>query len=367
MPSQPSIHQLVAGYQRGDAISNTAVLMQRIFRDWGHSSAIYCGRGRTSPELRSEVRDVEALAASCRPDDIALLHLSIGCRANLLFPSLPCRKAILYHNITPEKYFRHLNPAMAECLAEGRRQAAALAGVAELNLADSAFNARELEAMGFPATGVLPLMVDLRGMHREVSPAFRARFDDGAVNLLFVGRVVPNKRHDDLLRVFDAFQHTVEPRSRLLIVGSYHGAEVYHTLLLGAVHALELKQVVFTGAVSQAELNACYRCASVFLCMSEHEGFCAPLLEAMHHDLPVLAIDAAAVPETLGGAGILFHDRNPALIAETLGRAVRDAAFREAVLARQRQRLSAYLGRDFAAELRSALAPLLDPATRSTL
>lgn len=364
MPTQPSIHQLVAGYQRGDAISNTAVLMQRIFRDWGHPSAIYCERGRTSPELRPEVRDLDTLAQSCRPGDIALLHLSIGCRANLLFPSLPCRKVILYHNITPDHYFRHLNPAMAESLAEGRRQAAALAGAAELNLADSAFNARELAAMGYESAGVLPLLVDLRGMHREISTAFRARFDDGAVNVLFVGRVVPNKRHDDLLRVFDAFQHTVEPRSRLLIVGSFHGAEVYHSLLLGAVHALELKRVVFTGAVSQAELNACYRCASVFLCMSEHEGFCAPLLEAMHHDLPVLAADAAAVPETLDGAGILFHERNPALIAETMGRAVQDPAFREAVLARQRQRLRAYLDRDFAGELHAALGRLLNHSER---
>jgi len=354
-----AIHQIVAGYQRGDAISNNAMLIRNILRGWGCASEIFCERNRTSPEQRHDARDLDSLAAACRPDDVAILHLSIGCRANLLFPGLPCRKVILYHNVTPPEYFAKLNPSIAANLAEGRRQVAALAGAAELNLADSDFNARELVAAGYRNTGVLPLMVDLRAAHQDVSPAFLDRFGDGVVNVLFVGRVVPNKRHDELLRVFHAFQHTVEPRSRLLVVGSYHGTEVYHTLLLGAVHTLELQRVVFTGTVSQAELNACYRSASLFLCMSEHEGFCAPLLEAMHHDLPVLAVASAAVPETMGGAGILFQDRNPALIAETMGQVVRDEALRNAIVQRQRRRLEAYLSRDLGSELKAALAPVL--------
>lgn len=354
-----AIHQIVAGFQRGDAISNNALLIRRILRGWGYASEIFCERNRTAPDQRHDARDLDTLAAACGPRDVAILHLSIGCRANQMFPALPCRKAILYHNVTPAGYFAKLNPSVAAALAEGRRQSAALAGAAELNLADSAFNAGELVEAGYRGVGVLPLMVDLEGAHQEASPAFLDRFGDGLVNILFVGRVVPNKRHDELLRVFHAFQHTVEPRSRLLIVGSYHGAEVYHTLLLGAVHTLELRRVVFTGTVSQAELNACYRTASVFLCMSEHEGFCAPLLEAMHHGLPVLAAASAAVPETLGGAGILFAKRDPGLIAETIGQVVRDTSFRAAVLERQRQRLAAYRSRDFDAELKAALAPLL--------
>ncbi len=357
-----AIHQIVAGYQRGDAISNNATLLRSILRGWGHASEIFCERSRTSPEQRHHARDLDMLVSSCRPEDVAILHLSIGCRANRLFPSLPCRKVILYHNITPSEYFTKLNPGIAAALAEGRCQSAELAGAAELNLADSAFNAGELETMGYRSIRVLPLMVDLRTAHQQVSETCLERFADDVVNVLFVGRVVPNKRHDELLRVFHAFQHTVEPRSRLLIVGSYHGTEVYHTLLLGAANTLELQRVVFTGTVSQAELNACYRAASVFLCMSEHEGFCAPLLEAMHHEIPVLAMAAAAVPETMGGAGILFRQRDPALIAETLGRVVRDATFREAVLKRQRQRLQAYISRDLEAELKAALAPVLSPS-----
>lgn len=359
MSFKPKVYQLVAGYQRGDAISNAANLMQQLFGKMGYQSPIYCERSRTSPEMRRHAQPLEYLAAACRPDDIALLHLSIGCRANLIFPELKCRKVILYHNITPGHYFRYLNPAMADALEEGRQQAAALAGTADINLADSAFNAGELLQMGYPSASVLPLMVDLQGMHAEASASFGSRYTDGCVNILFVGRVVPNKRHDDLLRVFHAFQHTVEPRSRLLVAGSFHGTEAYHSLLLGAAHTMELDRVIFTGTLSQAELNACYRNASVFLCMSEHEGFCAPLLEAMHHDLPVMAMDAAAVPETLDGAGILFHERNPEFIAEMIGEIVRDKDLRDSVLTRQRQRLQKYLDRDYAAELLSAMAPLL--------
>ena len=129
----------------------------------------------------------------------------------------------------------------------------------------------------------------------------------------------------------------------------------FYWVLVGQAYTLALRNVVFTGALSQRQLNACYHAATVFLCMSEHEGFCAPLLEAMHHDIPVIAIDAAAIPETLGGAGILFHKRDYPLIAETIGRLAHDTALRESVLAGQRRRLAAYRSRDFEAELKALL------------
>ena len=350
-----AIHQLVAGFRLGDAISNEALLMRSLFRQWGLESEIACSPSSTEPEQRHDIVDFATLRARIRPEDTAILHLSIGCEANAVFASLPCRKVILYHNITPARFFERIDPATTAALAEGRRQARELAGVADINLAVSAFNARELVDMGYRDPHVLPLMIDLERVHGEVDASYAARYADGAVNILFVGRVAPNKRHDELLRVFHDFQHYVEPRSRLVLAGSSGGTEAYRTLLLGQAYALELKRVVFTGSLGQAQLNACYRTASVFLCMSEHEGFCAPLLEAMYHDVPVVAVGDAAIPETLGGAGILFAERNYPLIAETIGRLVRDTALRESVLARQRRRVDEYRARDFAAELRAAL------------
>jgi glycosyltransferase involved in cell wall biosynthesis len=97
---------------------------------------------------------------------------------------------------------------------------------------------------------------------------------------------------------------------------------------------------VFTGPVSDAELAAYYRHAAVYVSMSEHEGFCVPLVEAMAADVPVLAYAAAAVPDTLGGAGVQFAPKDLEFAAELLGQLTFDDDFRARVIAGQRRRLS---------------------------
>jgi len=354
--SNAVIHQIVAGFRKGDAISDEALLLQSLFSVHGHESPIYCDRATTAVEQRSIVRDLDALADAVKPGDLALLHLSIGSRGNVVFAALKCRKAVLYHNVTPSRFFERLNPPMASTLDEGRRQVAELANAAEINLAVSGYNAQELRGLGYAGVEVLPLIVDAGFGNGPVDPTMKIRLsDDGCVNILFVGRVVPNKRHDKLLQVFHHFQHYVEPKSRLVIAGSSNGQEAYKSLLLGSVHTLELKRVLLTEFISAAELNACYATASAFLCMSEHEGFCAPLLEAMAWNVPVFADAQAAVPETLAGAGVLFSHADYETIAETMGRVLRDAALREAVLDQQRRRLEDYRRRDVWGEVKSLL------------
>lgn len=356
----PAIHQFVAGFRQGDAIANAALVMRRVLRGWGAASDIACEARRASPQTRGEVRDPHETAARLRPGDVALLHLSIGTPVNQLFASLRCRRVILYHNITPDRYYRLYNPALAEDLRQGRRQAAALAGVAEINLAVSAFNAAELTAMGYRDVRVLPLPLDLDALGpAQADPAMRRRLADGAWNVLFVGRCAPNKRFEDLLNVMHYLQRHVAPAARLVHAGSCAGAEVYYSLLLARARTLGLRDTRFLGPVTQPQLNACYATAHALLCLSEHEGYCAPLIEAMLHGVPVLARAAAAVPETLAGAGVLLRTDDPAAIAETLGRVLTDSALRGAILARQRTRLAACRQRDLSAELRAALAPVL--------
>jgi glycosyltransferase involved in cell wall biosynthesis len=354
-----AIHQLVAGFSNGDAISNEARVLQGFFRRWGLASEIYCETRRILPELRPLCRDLERAPAETGPADAALLHLSIGSDANDAFAALRCRRAILYHNISPPEYFSAVQPNTAALLARGREQAARLAGAAEVVLADSAYNARELAAWGYPPARVLPLVLDFDRILAPPDRATRRRYDDGRANVLFVGRCAPNKRIEDALAAFHYFQRYVEPASRFLQVGSFAGMERYHALLMTLQRDLQLRDVVLPGAVRQDQLSAFYRSASVFLCMSEHEGFCIPLLEAMAHDVPVLAFAAAAVPETLDGAGVLFTEKRYDLVAETMGRLVRDASLRAAVLAGQRARLARFRARDREAEVRAALAPLL--------
>jgi glycosyltransferase involved in cell wall biosynthesis len=235
----------------------------------------------------------------------------------------------------------------------------ALAGVAEVNLADSAYNAEELKAWGYPPASVLPLVLDFGKLEGGVDRAMLRRFDDGRTNILFVGRCAPNKRIEDVITAFACYQKAVDSESRLILAGSYAGTERYQRLLLSMVRDLKLDQVVFTGSIPQAQLNACYRAARVFLCMSNHEGFCIPLVEALVNRVPVLAYASAAVPETLGGSGVLFAEKKFEAVAEMMGRLARDEALRCAVLSRQDQRLQAFKGRDLAGELRAHLGRFL--------
>lgn len=353
-----AIHQIVAGYANGDAISNEARALRALFRSWGCESQIYSEQKRILPELRGEARDLAASRGDFRPDGIVLLHLSIGSDVNDLFPALPGHKAILYHNITPPEYFRGVQEQTASLLDRGRRQARALAGTAEVVMADSRFNADEIAAMGHAHPQVLPLMLDFSLLRSSPDRRILRQYRDGMVNILFVGRCAPNKKIEDLLNAFYYFQRYVQPASRLIQVGSSAGLEQYHALLLTRVRELQLKNVEIVGAVRQAELNAYYDVSRVFLCLSEHEGFCIPLLEAMAHEVPVVAYAAGAVPETLDGAGVLVREKRFDLIAEVLGRVTEDEPLRAAILKGQRERLARYEKQDLAEVLKRILSPL---------
>ncbi len=353
-----TLHQIVAGFRLGDAISNEAVRIRDLCTAHGVRSDISCQRATTQPEAVASVKDVEALRGEVRPDDVALLHLSIGSVSNRVFAGLPCRKVILYHNVTPPRFFERLNPSTAQVLADGLKEVAALRDAADDVWAVSEFNAGELRAMGYRSVRVLPLLLDVAGPAAgPVDPGMRRTLGDPPVtNLLFVGRLAPNKRHDRLLEIFSAYSRTIDSSARMVFVGGSGGAETYKALLLGTAYALVAKNVVFTEFVDDAKLRACYATATAFVCASEHEGFCAPLLEAMAWRVPVFAAAACAIPETMDGAGVLFSpDAPPEVVAETIGRVLRDPGLKEKVLKRQDERIARFRARDEWAELRVLL------------
>lgn len=356
----PAIHQFIAGFSRGDAISNEAVFMRDIFRQWGYASEIFSESKRILPELRREAVDVATASSRIQPADVVLLHLSIGSAVNEVFNQLRCRKVILYHNITPPEFFRGVQEEVANLLALGREQARRLAGGADLYLADSQYNALELEAMGASRVTVLPLVLDLEKLRQKVDRQQLKKWQDGKINVLFVGRVAPNKRIEDLLRAFYYFQRYVEPNSRLICAGSYNGMESYHAYQLTLQRDLELRDVEFTGSIPQSWLNAAYRSAQVFGCMSEHEGFGIPLIESMTMGVPVVAYSATAVPDTMDGAGICFRAKRFDAVAEMWGRVAQPGPFREAVLQGQQARIDRYTQRNLKHELQQHLEPLLN-------
>lgn len=357
----PALHQLTAGFACHDAISNEATLFRRIFRTWGYESEIFCDPANTSKDRRGEIKDIHNAAATIQPNDLVLLHLSIGSVANTIFQNLKCRKAILYHNITPEQYFQFTNPQTAAQLQRGRQQVAALAGTAQVNMAVSAFNATELQAVGYEDVQVLPIVIDTQLMDITPTPRLMQRRKDGLLNVIFVGRCSPNKKIEDVLRTFAWLQKNITPLCRLTLVGSKAGNERYHAMLLAMCKEWQLTNVEFTGSVSQADLHAYYQTADAFLCMSEHEGFCIPLIESMLHDVPIVAMADAAVPETLDGSGIQLTERHFDVAAEAIYRLQQDPTLREGVLQSQRNRIQRYQNRDLEAELRTHLQSLLAP------
>ena len=354
-----AVHQLLASLSYGDAISNEALTLRAHLRRAGLASDIFTHE--CEARLRHEVRPLADYESVSSPYTVCLFHFSIGGPASALAFHTPDRLVVLYHNITPASWFATFHPHLARLCHDGRRELAAFARRAELGLADSEYNRRELEQAGYPRTGVLPVVLDLDGYRRApASPVVRRLYGPDRRNVVFVGRIIPSKRIEDLLRVFAVFQRHVERRSRLLIVGDYRGQERYFTRLTQMVSALRLRDVVFTGRVEDDERRAYYEAADVFLGLSEHEGFCVPLLEAMLFDVPVVAFEAGAVRETLGGAGVLVQEKSPEVVAELLGRLLKDDVLRGSILRRQRETIARWRALDFGALLLERLAPVLE-------
>jgi glycosyltransferase involved in cell wall biosynthesis len=201
-------------------------------------------------------------------------------------------------------------------------------------LSDSRYNEAELVEAGYRATAVAPVLIDLEALSAHAAGGAEADVEARVgLRVLFVGRITPNKAQHDLIKALAVYRRLYDPRARLHLVGGV-AAPRYQTALEGFVAALGLEEAVtLTGAVPAGVLAAHYRDADVFVCLSEHEGFCVPLLEAMHHGLPVIAYAAAAVPETLAGAGVLLTDKSPATVAAAIHAVVSDTGVRDALVA----------------------------------
>lgn len=342
---KPHVHQVLATLGYGDAIGHEVLGIRRVLLDAGYESEIFVETA--DPRLEHLTRDYRDLASASAPDNVLIHHFSIGSRASRIAYALPDRMVLVYHNITPPEYFVDVHPLLVRQCYRGRRELSAYCERCDLALGDSEFNRQELEAMGFPRTAVLPVVPGFS--HLEAAPDRRiaGEFDDEWTNVIFVGRVIPNKRIDDVIRVFDVYQRLFNPRSRLLLVGSFSGFDRYHAMLNDLVSRLGTAHVRFLGHVSNEELAACYQVADVFLCASEHEGFCVPLVEAFHEGIPVVAYAATAVPATMDGAGVLYSTKDPLPVAALINRIVSNADLRDRIVAGQDAALARLLAKDF--------------------
>jgi glycosyltransferase involved in cell wall biosynthesis len=331
------VNQWVPAAHKGDAVGDSARRMRALLRSMGHEAELYALT--IDEELQGDVRPFAD--PSSRKGDITILHYALPSPMTDPFGSLRSGRVLQYHNVTPASFFAPYDPVLFRLASLGRRQLSSLVGRVDLALGVSEYNRRELEAVG--ATGVLPLAIDLARITRPVSvPALEQILDDEFVNFLFVGRIAPNKKIEDHLRLAEHYKRYVDAFYRFIFVGRVDAVPRYYSMIraLMAEYRLLNDRFIFTGPVSDEDLAVYYRRAAVYISLSEHEGFCAPLLEAMAAEVPVLAYATAAVPETLGGAGVQFSPKDLEYAAELAGALAFDDPLRARVIAGQRQRLA---------------------------
>jgi glycosyltransferase involved in cell wall biosynthesis len=305
----------------------------------GHRSDLYALT--MDDALRDDVQPFEDPASE--RGDLTIFHFALPSAMTDAFGRLPGGRVLQYHNVTPAAFFAPYDPALFRLALLAREELATLAGRVDLALGVSEYNRRELESLGFARTGVFPLAVDLsRVKGQGTRPSLDRILDDELVNFLFVGRIAPNKKIEDHIRLAEHYKRYVDSYYRFIFVGRYDAVPRYYSTIRALMSEYRLldERFVFTGQVPNEELAAYYQHAAVYISLSEHEGFCAPLLEAMAADVPVLAYAAAAVPETLGGAGVQFAPKDLEYAAELLGALAFDDDLRAKVLAGQRRRLA---------------------------
>ncbi|HWH34814.1 MAG TPA: glycosyltransferase [Acidimicrobiales bacterium] len=353
-----ALHQFVPTLEPG-AVGAHMLEIRSVARAIGVASELFAEH--VHPALATEGRPFADYGTrlAAQPGDVLVYQTAIGSVVADFVAARSETLVVNHHNITPEHFFAPWEPGVVHGLRWGRVQLATLADRARLGIADSAYNEAELVALGYRETEVVPVLVDVAAHDAEVDHAYLERLRERSSGpvWLFVGRVAPNKAQHDLVKALAAYRRAYDPGAVLRIVGS-SSSDAYLRALTGFAAALGLGDAVeLEGGVSPGQLVAHYQAADVLVCLSEHEGFCVPLLEAMHHRVPIVAYAAAVVPETLGAGGLCLAAKDPATVAAAVHRVVDDpelagrlvaagtARLADFELAATRQRMAAVLER----------------------
>ncbi len=351
--SRKRIDQIMAGFGDGDAISNAAVIIRDALRELGYDSDIYAPPDRVSPSLRGACRPLNGYNPP--GDAVSIYHYGIASPATRVFLAAETRKIIIYHNITPPEYFDGFEDSVAEQLRGALTELAEVAGKAKAVWAVSNFNSSELNRMGVGPAHIFELPFSPAPLDFPPDPEIRVRLSAPLKTILFVGRIAPNKRVEDLIQAFAWYHKTIDPHSRVVIIGSNRSCPRYYTMLRMMTGDLDIPNICFEGFASPGGLATYYQLADLYLNTSEHEGYCLPLLEAMYKGLPVVSRSVGGVPEAMGGAGVRYEDLSHREVAELVHLVLSDERLRNEVLEGQRERVRRALSRNIAAELRSLL------------
>lgn len=344
------IFQVIENLVYGDAISNYCRNIYKLLKENGYETAIFAVHydKRLDDEKVLSIDDLPELLK----DDLMIYQMCQKSMINKMITNWKCKKACIYHNVTPAHFFFPYDVFQSAFQKRGLREINKLNKSFDYIWGDSFFNCQDLISMGYDKNkvAVSPIIIDFDDFLQEPDEKIRKKYSDEWVNILFVGRVAPNKKHEDIIRIFTYYKKYVNQKSRLILIGSFFNA-AYQNCLERYVEELDVKDVIFPGHISFKEILGFYKTANVFLCMSEHEGFCVPLLEAMLFDIPIIAYDCTAVPETLGESGILVQEKNPAQVSFMIDQVINNAELQREIIEKQRKRLDDFafekVGREF--------------------
>lgn len=334
-----TIHQFLAGATAGDAITDHALLLQRWLNEMGITSHIYAEHIHQS--VSQQVRVYQTYRPS-KKEPFVIYHHSLGSAVADFMCEQNKPLLVIHHNVTPPHFFEAVNPAWAELARWGLRQLPQLRPHTRFAVGVSAFNEHELHEAGYTQTAVVPITFDPTQYNHPQNEALVQDWQNKRPLLLFVGRISPNKKQEDLLKLMVHLRR-IHPQAHLLLIGDrwvigYDQWLETQTKKLGIADAVTL-----TGKVSQADLVTAYKQADLYVSMSEHEGFGKPFIESMYHELPILAYSATATPYTLGGTGILFHEKRYAELAELIDHLLQDKALRRRIIYKQKTRVQDFL------------------------
>jgi glycosyltransferase involved in cell wall biosynthesis len=338
-------HQILVSANPGDAITNAAFELRTLLRQAGPSEiySLYI-----HPDLDDDVKLLREFAtrrSAHLGEDILIFHASIGePEVTSFVASRPERLIVMYHNISPSERFLPFDPRKAGLLAAGRIELELLADKAQMAITVSEYNAGELRDAGFRNVRVTPLVVDVRRL-LEVEPyqptVNHLETIEGPI-VLYVGQMLPHKRPELLIEAYHALTTNIHPEASLVMVGN-HLLPKFSRYLEYQINELNLNKAWLAGAVSLGELVAFYRHATMFVTMSEHEGFCVPLLESMGFGVPTMARDISAIPETMGDAGLLLPpEDDPFLAAEGMAEIIENHEYRELLIKKGHDRVARY-------------------------
>jgi len=329
-----SVHQFVSTISPRDAVGNIVVSIQKILKESGYNSEIYAET--IHPEMKKYAKSHTEYNKE-NSDDILIYHH--GFASNLVDYLLPLKNKIIliYHNITPASFFIELDDETVSGCIRGREQLDQLRDKVIMSLAFSKYSEEELKLKKFKNTAVIPAIIDLKKIITKDFSLIKKL--DNSVKIICVGRIVPHKKVEDILKVFAFYNQCINNNSKLFLIGKYDDSDAYLLWLKDVIEKLDLENVTFINDISDEELASHYENADIYLSMSEHEGFCIPLVESMYHNLPIVAYASAAVPETLDTSGLLIHEKKFEEIAEIIHLIIEDKNLRETLIKKQNQRL----------------------------